>query len=69
MDLYQIIAVYAEFGIDITMKEAVEDLVHAKGGNADETTIEKRIRGYAQQEARERQADCREAMEFQSNYE
>ena len=68
MTIQEIIAVYAEYGVDISEKEAAEDLKHATGDNPGEEKLVNRIHGYAKQEALEQFASGYEAEEFESNY-
>jgi hypothetical protein len=68
MTIQEIIAIYAEYGIEVTEQEAAEDLKHATGDNPDEQKLLDRIHGYAKQQALEAFAEAREAEEFESNY-
>ena len=68
MTIHEIIAIYAEYGIEVTEQEAAEDLKHATGDNPGEEKLLNRIHGYAKQEALEQFASGCEAKEFELNY-
>lgn len=64
----QVIAIYANYEVEISAKDAAEDIEQALGDNPTRIKFVNRINGYAAQVALEQRCDAAEAREFQSHY-
>lgn len=68
LTVQEVIEIYARDGVDVSEKEAAEDLARALSDKPDYFKLVRRIEGYAKQHALESYASGREAAEFETNY-